>query len=181
MPKIAGGVETHTVDPTQCADLPDFSCGDGRLGAESVVNRIVQSYGAGKHPDNTVRVTREVLTGKLVGVTAFERGGYRHPALAGKEYANPFYLAVLSLEAAYRNGFTDEQGTPISRLLLIDALEQISYQGGPPMPSVQTVIDRENKRSWALAEAYGFELAFEQGNRLYVRPEGLPIDEEPEK
>jgi hypothetical protein len=179
MPTIAGELQTSTEDATGCDDLVDFSCGDGRLAAEGAVERIVAGCRAGKLPNVTFRVTREVPPGTLVGVAAIEWPGLvlRHPSLNGDAFADAAYIAVLSLNEAYRGGYQTNEGKPLSHVLMTDALRHIGLKADSQMPPVQAIIDPRNRPSLALCEHFGFIQPIETEPDLwYVRPRGLPLE-----
>jgi hypothetical protein len=182
MPTIAGELQTSTEDATQCEDLADFSCGDGRLAAEGAVNRIVTSCRNGKLPGITFRVTREYPpeSGSLVGVSAVEWPGLvlRHPGLQGDAYADAAYIAVLSLASAYRGGYRTKEGEPLSHVLMDDALRYIATESEGEIPPVQAIIDPSNGPSRTLVERFGFIQPLPTEPDLwYVRPRGLPLGE----
>jgi hypothetical protein len=180
MPTVAGELRTSTEDATQCEDLADFSCGDGRLTAEGAVNRIVASCQNGKLPGATLRVTREYPPGALVGLSAIEWPGLvlRHPELNGDAYADAAYIAVLSLTEAYRGSCQTPAGEPLSHVLMKDALAHIASESGGEMPPVQAIIDPSNDPSRVLVEHFGFTKPLPTEPDLwYVRPRGLPLEE----
>lgn len=184
MPSVVGELRTSTEDATQCEDLADFSCGDGRLTAEGAVNRIVASCRNGKLPDTALRVTREHPPGALVGLSAIEWPGLvlRHPELNGDAYADAAYIAVLSLAAAYRGGYETPAGEPLSHVLMKDALGHIASESGGEMPPVQAIIDPNNGPSRTLVEHFGFIKPLPTEPDLwYVRPRGLPVEEPAER
>lgn len=177
MPVIAGELRTSTEGAADCSGLDEFSCGDGRIDAEETVEDIVGDYAGGLNSFVTLRVTRELPKGDLVGVAGIEDGGvgYDHPLFQMDDWKDPVYLAVLTLSAAYRGRFVTQDGTPLSHVLMRDALEFLSSQNGGVVPSVQAVIAQENAPSRILAQAFGFEMIPTLGNLLYVRPKGLPL------
>jgi hypothetical protein len=184
MPTIAGELQTSTEDATECEDLADFSCGDGRLSAEGAVNRIVTSCRNGKLPGVTLRVTREHPPGSLVGVAAVEWPGLvlRHPGLKGDAYADAAYIAVLSLTSAYRGSYRTKEGEPLSHILMGDALRHIASKSDGEIPPVQAIIDPGNGPSKALVEHFGFiQPLLTEPDLWYVRPRGLPLEEPAEE
>lgn len=180
MPTIAGELRTSTEDATGCNDLVGFSCGDGRLVAEGAVERIISNCRAGKLPGATLRVTRELPQGALVGVTVIEWPGLvlRHPSLNGDAFADAAYIAVLSLAEEYRGGYCSKEGEPLSHVLMTDALKYIDSDTEGEMPPVQAIIDPQNAPSRSLCEHFGFIQPIETEPDLwYVRPRGLPLKE----
>jgi hypothetical protein len=178
MPTIAGELETCTEDATNCDDLVDFSCGDGRLPAEQTVEKIVAAYRSGRQ-SATLRVTREMPCRTLVGLTAIEWKGpvLRNPRFPMDGYGDAAYIAVLTLSEQYRGGYRSKGGTPLSRVLLIDALHHIADRNGGAVPPVQAIIESANAPSRALFESLGFEQpVVTSPDLLYVRPRGLPIE-----
>ncbi|HEV7515779.1 MAG TPA: hypothetical protein VGR07_05725 [Thermoanaerobaculia bacterium] len=180
MPTIAGELRTSTEDPQECEDLVGFSCGDGRLAAEGAIERIVSSCRTGKLPDATLRVTREMPQGALVGVTAIEWPGLvlRNPLLNGDAFADAAYIAVLSLVEEYRGGYRTQEGEPLSHVLMKDALDYIDSDTASEMPPVQAIIDPQNAPSRSLCEHFGFiQPIMTEPDLWYVRPRGLPLEE----
>lgn len=180
MPTIAGELQTSTEDATQCEGLADFSCGDGRLIAEGAVNRIVAGCRNGKLGESTLRVTRELPQGALVGLAAIEWPGllFRHPSLDGDAYADAAYIVVLSLAEDYRGGYRTKDGEPLSHVLMGDALRHIASESDGEIPPVQAIIDPNNGPSRALADHFGFiQPLVTKPDLWYVRPRGLPLEE----
>ena len=180
MPKIEGEHETRTEDPTQCEELADFSCGNGETQAEKTVNRIVKSLYATPledAPEQTVRVTREAASGKLIGLATIEPSGYLHRAVPEHERIEAVYLFVIALHADYRGRYTTQEGKPLSEVLIDDALAHIA-EVTDEMPPVHAVVHPENGPSRSLIESRGFRLAIEKEEILYYRPRGLPLEEE---
>jgi hypothetical protein len=183
MPTVAGELRTSTEDATDCEDLAEFSCGDGRLAAEGAVNRIVAGCRNGKLPGATLRVTREHPPGALVGLSAIEWPGLvlRHPNLNGDAFADAAYIAVLSLAEAYRGSYETATGEPLSHVLMKDALGHIANKSGGEMPPVQAIIDPKNGPSRVLVEGFGFIKPLPTEPDLwYVRPRGLSLEESAE-
>jgi hypothetical protein len=174
---ITGQLVTSTADAAGCADLVNFSCGDGRIGAERTVDGIVEDYVNGLMADVTVRVTREDPSGALVGLVGLEDGGvgYDHQLFQLDDWKDPVYLAVLTLSAPYRGSWVTKDGVPLSHALMADALSFLAEREGGNVPSVQAVVARDNRPSRALAARFGFEPIPTLGDLLYVRPRGLPI------
>lgn len=180
MPTIAGELQTCTEDATECGDLVDFSCGDGRLSAEAAVERIVAGCKSGKLPGVTLRVTRETPPGMLVGITAIEWPGLvlRHPDFPGDAYADAAYIAVLALSEQYRGGYRTQDGEPLSHALMADALRFIASAVDGEMPPVQAIIDSRNVPSRTLCEHFGFiQPIVTEPDLWYVRPRGLSPEE----
>lgn len=177
MPRVTGELQTCSENASESADLTRFSCGDGRSSAEATVNEIVASYATGLNSFATVRVTREMPSGALVGLVAIEDGGlgYDHPLFRMKDWKDPVYIAVLTLSATYRGGYLDKDGNPLSHTLLRNALQFIAAREGGPVPSAQAVIAPDNEPSRRLFEAFGFEMIPTTPELLYVRPRGLAI------
>ena len=183
MPTIAGELHTSTEDATDCDDLAEFSCGDGRLAAEGAVERIVGNCRIGKLPDVTLRVTREMPQRALVGVTAIEWPGLvlRHPSLNRDAFADAAYIAVLSLAEEYRGGYRSKDDEPLSHVLMKDALQYIDSETDGAIPPVQAIIDPQNVPSRNLCERFGFMQSIPTEPDLwYVRPRGLPLPEDPD-
>jgi hypothetical protein len=181
MPTIAGELSTSTEDATECADLAEFSCGDGHLAAEGVVERIISACRTGEKEVVTFRVTREMPPGHLVGLAAIDWPGlvYRSPAFPRDAFEDAAYIAVISLAARYRGGYTTADGKPLSHVLLADALEHISADSeSEEMPPVQAIIEPANVRSRALFEHFGFiQPVVTSPDLWYLRPRGLPLGE----
>lgn len=178
MPAIEGELRTFTEDADACAaDLAGFTCGDGRIGAEHTVDRIVGSYAAGQNSVPTLRLTRELPEGKLVGLVAIEDGGvgYAHPLFEMPDWKDPVYIALLSLSSDYRGGYVTQDGTPLSHVLLRDALQFLAAREDGAIPSTQAIIAPENTLSRRLFEDHGFEMIPTTPELLYVRPKGLAI------
>lgn len=180
MPTIAGELQTCTEDATECGDLVNFSCGDGRLSAEAAVERIVAGCRSGKLPGATLRVTRETPQGMLVGITAIEWPGlvFRHPDFPGDAYVDAAYIVVLTLSEQYRGGYRTQGGEPLSHALMTDALRSIALAVDGEMPPVQAIVDPRNVPSRTLCEHFGFNQPIQTEPDLwYVRPRGLPLEE----
>jgi hypothetical protein len=181
MPTVVGELRTSTEDAADCPELDGFSCGNGRIEAEETVEDIVGDYASGLNSFVTLRVTREYPKGNLVGIVGIEEGGvgYDHPLFQMEDWKDPVYLAVLTLGADYRGRFATQNGTPLSHVLMRDALEFLAFRNGGIVPSVQAAIARENAPSRALAQTFGFEMIPTLGDLLYVRPKGraLPHNE----
>lgn len=180
MPTIAGELQTCTEDATECDDLVDFSCGDGRLSAEAAVERIVAGCRSGGLPGVTLRATREVPPGTLVGITAIEWPGLvlRHPDFPGDAYADAAYIAVLTLSEQYRGGYRTQDGEPLSHALMADALRSIALAVDGEIPPVQAIVDPLNAPSRALCAHFGFiQPIVTEPDLWYVRPRGLPLGE----
>lgn len=177
MPVISGKLRTSTEDPADCADLSAFSCGDGRIGAEQTVNEIIEGYAAGAAPPPTLRVTREHPSGDLIGLVAIENEGvgYEHPLFEMPDWSDPIYIAVLTLSARYRGGYVTQEGTPVSHILLRDALHFAASRENGVVPSMQAVIAPDNRPSRALFSGHGFEAIPTAPELLYIRPKGLPL------
>jgi ribosomal protein S18 acetylase RimI-like enzyme len=158
-------------------DLAGFTCGDGRIDAEQTVDQIVGHYAAGENSVPTLRVTRELPAGNVVGLVAVEDGGvgYAHPLFEMPDWKDPVYLAVLTLSAEYRGGYTTQDGTPLSHVLLREALQFVAEREEGPIPSVQAIIAPENTLSRRLFEGHGFEMIPTTPELLYVRPRGLAV------
>jgi hypothetical protein len=179
MPTIAGELRTSTEDATQVEDLAEFSCGDGRLAAERTVENIVAAYHSGRQ-QATLRVTREVPDGALVGVVAIEWKGavLRNPLFPVDAYSDAAYIAVLTLSGQYRGGYTTQDGASLSHALLLDALQHIADVNDGSMPPVQAIIEAANAPSRALFESFGFtQPIVTSPDLLYIRPRALPIQE----
>jgi hypothetical protein len=180
MPAIEGELRTFTKDKDRCGvDLAGFTCGDGRIGAEQTVDRIVRSYAAGQNSVPTLRLTREFPEGKLVGLVAIEDGGvgYAHPLFEMPDWKDPVYIALLTLSSDYRGGYAAQDGTPLSHLLLRDlrdALKFVAARDGA-IPPMQAVIAPENRLSRRLFEEHGFEMIPTAPDLLYIRPRDLAI------
>jgi len=184
MPTIAGELQTSTEDATECDDLVDFSCGDGRLEAEAAVERIVAGCRSGRLSGITMRVTREVPPGALVGISAIEWPGLvlRHPDFPSDAYKDAAYVAVLALNAQYRGGYQVQNGEPLSHALMADALRFIASAVDGEVPPVQAIIDPRNAPSRALCEHFGFiQPIVTEPDLWYVRPRGLPLEEPSEE
>ena len=178
MPTIAGELRTCTEDATQCGDLVDFSCGDGRLVAERTVERIVASLRSDRRRNATVRITREVPGGALVGLVAIEWPGIkvRHADFPSDAYSDAAYIAVITLSNAFRGGYVSQAGQPLGEVLLEGALGFIASRNDGDIPPVQAIIEEENKPSRDLFERYGFEQPIVTNPDLwYVRPRGLSL------
>jgi hypothetical protein len=179
MPTIEGELRTSTEAATECDDLDGFTCGDGRLVAEAAVGRIVNGCRKGKLPNATLRVTREMPAGALVGLAAIEWPGLvlRHPALNGDAFSDSAYIAVLSLAKEYRGGYETPGGEPVSHVLMRDALKHIAAKAEGEIPPVQAIIDPNNAPSQNLCEEFGFVRPIETEPDLwYMRPRGLPVE-----
>ncbi len=179
MPTIAGELRICTEDATECDDLVDFSCGDGRLSAEAAVDRIVAGCRSGKLPDVTLRATRELPQGALVGIAAIEWPGLvlRHPDFPGDAYADAAYIAVLALSEQYRGGYQTQGGEPLSHALMADALRSIASAVEGEIPPVQAIVDPLNVPSRSLCEHFGFiQPIVTEPDLWYVRPRGLPLE-----
>jgi len=177
MPTVAGELRTSTEDAADCPGLDGFSCGNGRIEAEETVEGIVGDYASGQNSFVTLRVTREFPGKDLVGVVGIEEGGvgYDHPLFQMDDWKDPVYLAVLTLSASYRGRFVTQDGTPLSHVLMRDALEFLASRNGGIVPSVQAAIAQENAPSRVLAQAFGFEMIPTLGDLLYVRPKGRAL------
>jgi hypothetical protein len=178
MPVIAGELRTSTESADDCAELPAFTCGDGRIGAEQTVDEIVQGYTVAEAAAlPTLRVTREHPSGSLVGLVAIKDGGvgYEHPLFQMPDWTDPVYIAVLTLSSAYRGGYRLEDGTPVSYVLLRDAMSFAASQNAGEAPTLQAIIAPENESSRTLFQAHGFEMIPTSPELLYIRPKGLAI------
>lgn len=177
MPTISGQLQTAVEDPTTCAELVDFTCGDARRHAEDVVEMIIGQLSKGERPGATVLVTREVATGALVGISAIEWKPLtiQHPSFPTDAYQDAVYLAVLTLSESYRGRCTSLQGQPISEVLANEAYCEIaSVRNDGGMPPIQALVDPDNAPSLAMTKGQGFEIEVEWPNELLlVRPRGL--------
>src|SRR5664280_2764794 len=99
MTTISGELQTAVEDPTTCADLAEFTCGDARRHAEDVVELIIEQLSKGERPLATMLVTREMPSRTLVGLSAIEWQPLRiqHPSFPMDAYQDAVYLAVLAL------------------------------------------------------------------------------------
>jgi hypothetical protein len=178
MPTISGELETAVEDPTTCAELVDFTCGDARRHAEDVVEQIIEQLRMGERPEATMLATREVRTGTLVGVSASEPNpilveSAQFPMSA---YQDAIYLAVITLTEGRRGRYTSADGQPLSEVLLNEALCEIASAYSDEMPPVQAWVDPENAPSLDMAMAHGFEVQLEEPHELLlVRPRGLGL------
>ncbi len=178
MPTIEGELQTRTEDAERCAELSHFSCGDGRLDAEGVVESIVAEHHAGEHPLATLRVTRLLPSGSLVGLTAIEWKGvhFEHPLFPMAAYRDAAYVAVIALSAQYRGGYTSCDGLSLSDVLLIDVLRHICLSRNGTMPPVQALIAPDNWPSRNLFARYGFvQPIVTEPDLLYIRPRNLAV------
>jgi len=178
MPVIAGELGTSTEGADDCAELSAFTCGDGRIGAEQTVDEIVKGYTAAEGAAlPTLRVTREHPSGSLVGLVAIKDGGvgYEHPLFQMPDWTDPIYIAVLTLSSAYRGGYRLQDGTPVSHVLLRDALSFTASKNGGEVPTLQAIIAPENGSSRILFQEHGFEMIPTSPELLYIRPKGLAI------
>ncbi len=177
MPTVAGELRTSTEDAGDCAELASFACGDGRIEAEETVNAIVTGYATGAGSPSFLRVTREHPSGNLVGVVGVKDGGvgYDHQLFQMADWKDPVYIAVIALSAQYRGGFKAQDGSPLSHVLLRDALRFAASREAGTVPSMQAVIAPDNTPSRRLFEEHGFEMIPTNPDLLYVRPRGLAI------
>lgn len=180
MPEIAGELQTCTETTDECTELAEFSCGDGRHSAEAAVERIVADHCGNKRSDITLLATRETPSKALVGLTILHAEGLvlEHPSFEDGAYKDAVYIAVISLSAQYRGGYTLPDGTPLSSVLLREALRHIAEEAEGEIPPVQAVIEPGNGLSRTLFESFGFEQPIETTpDLLYVRPRGLAIED----
>jgi hypothetical protein len=184
MPRIEGELQTEIENATECGDLACFSCGDGRLpAAEEDVEGLIREIHAGDWPDAVLRVTRELPEGRLVGVVAVEPASgplfEYHPLLRAKDYEHAAFIVVLALSASYRGReerFTCQHGTPLSEVLLVDALHCLAEWNEGVVPLTQGVVARANTPSRALIERHGFRTPIAtKGDLYYVRARGHPL------
>lgn len=181
MPTIEGELRTQTEDPRNCPGLVDFRCGDGRLPAEAVVEEIILGYRTFENRSLSVRVTRED-SGAIVGLAGIKKRGIRlrnYPFLQQDAYRDATLIEVLALNEPYRGGggWVNDQGVPVSQVVLMDALAFIDGLFEGPIRPVQAIIAPENRPSRDLVEYHGFSMAEPPTakNLLYVRPRGLEI------
>lgn len=179
MPEIAGELQTCTESTDECIELAEFSCGDGRHPAEAAVERIVADHCGNKRSDISLLVTREMPSKALVGLTIIHWKGLvlEHPSFDEDAYEDAVYIAVLALSAQYRGGYTLPDGTPLSSILLREALCHLAEGTENEIPPVQAVIEPSNGLSRALVESFGFVQPIETSpDLLYVRPRGLAVE-----
>jgi hypothetical protein len=182
MPIIAGELQTDTENATECADLANFSCGDKRHSYEDTVERIIARHHAGTHPhaDASLRVTREMPAGTLVGLSIilWKFGPrIRHRWFPEDQYKDAAYIDVLALSEHYRGegGYECQDGTPVSDFVLAETLRHVEEHEGR-MPVVQGMVESDNELSRELLVRHGFEQPFVMpGDLLYVR---LPPEED---
>jgi ribosomal protein S18 acetylase RimI-like enzyme len=180
MPEIAGELQTCTESTDECTELAEFSCGDGRHPAEAAVERIVADHCGNKRSDISLLVTREMPSKALVGLAIIHWKGLvlEHPSFDDDGYEDATYIAVLALSAQYRGGYTLPDGTPLSSILLREALRHIAEEAEGEIPPVQAVIEPSNGLSRALVESFGFVQPIETSpDLLYVRPRGLTVED----
>ena len=172
MPTIEGELQTYTEDATECVELDNFSCGDKRHSYEETVDKIVAKYHALAPPGVTLRVTRELPSRTLVGLSiiSWKFGPkLRHRLIKEREYDDAAYVDVLALSDQYRGGFTCKDGTPVSDFLMTETLRYIEEHEGE-MPIVQVLIEPENDPSRHLCVRHGFEQPFVTApDLLYIR------------
>lgn len=176
MPTISGELQTGVEDPTTCAELADFTCGDARRHAEDVVEKIIEQLRKGERPQATLLVTREVLTGTLVGLSAIEWEPIvvQHPSFPMDAYQDAVYLAVLTLGEHYRGRYTSIHGQPLSEVLLNEAYCQIASVRSDGTPPIQAFVDPDNTPPLELTRDHGFEVQVEWPDELMlVRPRDL--------
>jgi ribosomal protein S18 acetylase RimI-like enzyme len=180
MPEIAGELQTCTETTGECAELAEFSCGDGRHPAEAAVERIIADHCGNKRSDISLLVTREMPSNALVGLTIVHSKGLilEHPSFEGDAYKDAVYIAAVALSAQYRGGYTLPDGTPLSSVLLREALRHIAEEAEAEIPPVQAVIEPGNGLSRTLFESFGFVQPIETSpDLLYVRPRGLAVED----
>src|SRR5271167_1800727 len=108
-PALTGDLVAGLVNPTTCVDLLGFRCGPGTTfpRAEKEVNNLIAQCCARTvgREKVSIRVTREVPPGTLVGVTGLERGSpnIQHPKFRGHFYNGAAYVAVIALSERYRD------------------------------------------------------------------------------
>jgi hypothetical protein len=181
MPIIEGELQTFTENIQRCADLANFSCGDKRHSYEDTVERIIAlHHGRCPSADTTLRVTREMPAGTLVGLSIilWKHGPrIRHRWLPEDLYADAAYIDILALSENYRGegGYKCRDGTPVSDFVLAETLRHIEEHEGR-MPVVQGVVEADNDDCRDLLARHKFEQPFvPAGDLLYVR---LPEDED---
>jgi hypothetical protein len=176
MPTISGELETAVENPTTCAELADFTCGDARHHAEDVVEMIIEQLRKGERPGTTMLVTREVPTGTMVGLSAIQWEPFlvEHPSFPMDAYQDAIYLAVVTLTEHRRGRYTSMHGQPLSEVLLNEAYCQIASVRSNGMPPIQAFVDPDNTPSLEMAIGHGFEVQLESADELMlVRPRGL--------
>jgi hypothetical protein len=180
MPSLEGDLQLQTEIATECPDLIDFSCGDGRLGAiEDEINEIVDDLHSGEFPDAVLRVTRETPAGKLVGITAVElnKGPHiEHELIPLENNQDAAFVVVVALNNEYRGRRTTKQGLRLSEVLVRDVLRYLVEANGGAVPPVQAVIGNGNGPSRELGAQHGFVRVLQGvGASFYVRPRGQLI------
>jgi hypothetical protein len=176
MPTISGELHTAVEDPRMCAELADFTCGDARRHAEEVVEQIIGILHRGEWPSATMLVTREMPSGRMVGLSAirWEPVRVQHPSFPEDAYQDAVYLAVLTLCEDFRGRYTSREGQPLSEVIANEAYCHITSLRPDYMPPIQAWVDPDNTPSLDLSKAEGFEIHVEWPNELLlVRPRGL--------
>ncbi|MGH2879335.1 MAG: hypothetical protein ACRDK4_07015 [Solirubrobacteraceae bacterium] len=172
MPVIEGELLTCTESAEECLELASFSCGDKRYMYEETVERLVEHFREGRITGATLRVTREMPSAALVGLSIIElRAGpcIRHRLIPEDEYRDAAYAHVITLSAEYRGGYRCLDGTPVSDIIVMEALRYIRETEGT-MPVVQALIEPANELSRDMCFRNGFEQPFVTSpDLLYVR------------
>lgn len=172
MPVIEGELVTRTESVGECLELASFSCGDKRHRHEETVERIVGHFREGRIAGATLRVTREMPSAALVGLSILElrAGPYiRHRLISEDEYRDATYAHVVALSAQYRGGYTCLDGIPVSDFIVAEMLRYIRRREGT-MPVVQALIEPDNELSREMCFRNGFEQPFVTSpDLLYVR------------
>lgn len=147
-----GDLRTRIEDATGCGELDGFTCGDGHLRAERVIDEIFAAAHAGSWPRSTLRVTRDMRSGALVGACLIAPGPIpvKHPRLTAHAYRNAPYIAGIGL-------FKEHRGRTRGDHLLRDALEHIKRTTRGGMPRVLALIAPDNEPALKLFQRHGFE------------------------
>jgi hypothetical protein len=186
MPTVAGDLVSCTEVATNCADLPGFRCGPGTLfpKAEKEVDDIIAlacDPTAPERKNMTLRVTREVPPGAIVGVAGLERGplAIQHPKYRPHAYKDAAYVATIGLSEHYRDAedpFRTRDGDRLGDVLMVDLLRYVkkNWRGG--MPWCLALVDPDNGPSRDLFERHDFELFLPlPADSLFRRPKNLKL------
>jgi hypothetical protein len=172
MPVIEGDLVTSTESAEECLELATFSCGDKRYAYEETVERIVGHFREGRIAGATLRVTREMPSAALVGLSIIElRAGprIRHRLLPEDEFRDAAYAHVMALSGVYRGGYTTPDGAAVSDFIVAEMLGHIRDSEGA-MPVIQAFIESDNELSQEMCFRNGFEQPFvTEPDLLYVR------------